>query len=304
MKYHAFRVAGKLFSILPWWAGYPLGRLLARVAFTVRVPARAAVEANMRVVLGAEASQAAVERAAKAVFANLGRYYVDLFRTPGTDLEDLNRRYIIETGYEEYVAPTLRAGQGVVVLSGHLGTPELAVQALKVRGPAFIALVEPLKPPALFAYVQGLRSSHGNRFVAADARGVKQAFRVLKACGIVIILGDRDIQGAGRLVPLFGRPARLPTGAFELAQRAGAALVPGFARRIDDRRWRIRLLPPLVLQATGNHDEDLDANLRKYAALLEEAVREEPGQWLVLSRVWDAGTGPDGYTGVVPQRAD
>jgi KDO2-lipid IV(A) lauroyltransferase len=103
---------------------------------------------------------------------------------------------------------------------------------------------------------------------------------VLRARGLLALLGDRRFEGAGRPVRLFGRPARLPAAPLALARRAGAAVVPGFVVRIAPGRYRIDLEPALVAA-------DSDGMLIALAAALERHVRRDPTQWFVFEPVWD-----------------
>jgi KDO2-lipid IV(A) lauroyltransferase len=71
--------------------------------------------------------------------------------------------------------------------------------------------------------------------VRAEARGVRELFRILKAGGVVGILPDQQPRsGEGVLAPFFGLPAYTMTLLGRLAERSGAAVLFAWCERIDD----------------------------------------------------------------------
>ena len=102
---------------------------------------------------------------------------------------------------------------------------------------------------------------------------------MLRAHGLLALLGDRRFGVGGRAVPFFGRPARLPAAPLALARRTGAALVPGFVVRTGPGRYQIRLEPPVTAHGHGA--------LVALAATLERYVRAHPEQWFVFEPMWD-----------------
>ena len=257
-----------------------------RLLFAVGLGPRKAIEGNVRVIMGDRASQRSVEREARQVYANLARYYVDLARLPRMDRERFDRERVDERGYYENFEPALAEGRGVVMVSGHIGLPEPAIQAVSVRGPHFVALVEEIKPKTAFDLLQRYRGSLGNRFAPVSVEGVREALKEIRRGGVVVILADRDIQGNGKSVEFFGRPARMPMGAFELAQRTGAVLIPGFATRVDDRRWNVDLQERIVMPNTGDREADVLAAQQEFCRRLETAILKDPGQWFVAEPFW------------------
>ncbi len=286
LRYFALRFALSIAARLPERLAYVTARGVMRLLFTVGLGPRKAVEANLRVVMGDRASRRAIERAARRVYDNLARYYVDLARLPSMDRERVDRERVDERGYYEHFEPALAGGRGVILVSGHIGLPEPAIQAVSVRGPRFVALVEEIKPARAFALLQRYRGSLGNRFVPVSVEGVREALKELRQGGVAVILADRDIQGNGKCVEFFGRPARMPMGAFELAQRTKAVLLPGFARRVDDLRWEVDLQEPIVMPDTGNREADVLAAQQEFCRRFEAAIRKDPGQWFVAESFW------------------
>lgn len=291
LTYLLFRAAAAVARRLPARVAYFGARLAARGVFNLRPASRHAAEANLRQVVGPSASEARVTRLAREVFENVGRYYVDLFRMPVLDLKGLERNGLHEDGYYEYFEPAVAAGKGVIIFSAHVGTPEVPVQALRLRGQTFVALTEPL-PPRMDSLVRALRESRGNRFPPVNRDGLREALRQLRSGGTVVVLADRDVLGTGYRMEFFGRETRLPAGAVDLARRTGAALMPAFAHRRDDTTWELRILPPLTLLRTDDETVDRAANMRLLADALETGIAADPGQWIALSPVWRNGAAP------------
>ena len=182
------------------------------------------------------------------------------------------------------------AGRGVIVAAPHLGHWELLNQWLAARAP--IAIV--YRPPRQ-AWMEGLllraRGHGGVTQVRAEAAGVRQLFRVLKAGGTVGILPDQQPkQGDGEFAPFFGVPAFTMTLLPRLANKTGATVLFAFAERLaggDGFRIRIAPAPEAI--------DDAEAS-RATAALnagVEACVRLAPAQYQWTYKRWSmrpAGT--------------
>lgn len=284
-KYYVLRLAYLLLGRLPLRALYGIAHVVGDGAYLFRHSARRAVIANMRQVMGPDAPEREVRRAAREVFRNATRYYADLIHIPRLDVQRFYREQLELEGLEHLQAARA-SGRGAVLVSAHFGNPEMASQGLAAVGFHIYALTEPLQPQALSDFIHWLRSRHGHEYRTISFGAVKEAFRRLKHGGLVAILLDRDVDGSGVPMPFYGADARIPLGAVELALRTGALLIPTWAWRIDGFRFRARIGPPLDLVRTGNLDEDVRVNARRLLALFEGHIRTDPGQWAVLEAIW------------------
>ena len=287
-KYYALRLAYLLLSRLPLSVLYGIARVVGDAAYLARTGARRAVMANMRRVLGSEASEREVRRTAREVFRNASRYYADLIYVPRMDLQRFAREKLELTGLE-YSLDAQRAGRGVVITGAHFGNPDMATQGLAASGLRVLVLTEPLQPQELSDFTHWLRSHHGHEYRPADFGGVKAAVRQLKRGGMLCILSDRDVGGTGVPMEFFGAEARIPLGAVDIAMRTGADLIPAWARRLPGYRFEARIGPPVELVRTSDFDADVRANARRLLAVFERELRADPGQWAVLAPIWDDG---------------
>ena len=217
-------------------------------------------------------------------FQETASYYVDIALLRRQPPERILRHWLTIEGLERLHA-ALRSDRGVVLVSVHLSNPEIAIQALPPLGAAATVIVEALPERRLEA-LRMRRESAGNRFVPATLSGVRQALATLESGGLVAILTDRDIQGNGICVPFARRLARFPVGAVDLALRTDAILLPAYATRIRDHRFRIAFMEPLSLIQSDDRAKDVRANLATLMARFEDPIRANVEQWRLLESPW------------------
>ena len=243
------------------------------------------IRSNMRHVLGPDASEAEVDRISRQCARNTGRYYADVVGMHGMDIKKFWDEDMTIDGVH-YLDEAKAAGRGVIIASAHYANPEFAVQGLAAIGIKVFALVEPLEPPELGRLMRGLRTVHGHIYEPVSFAAIRDALTWLRNGGVSAILVDRDIQKRGIVLDFCGAPARFPTGAVDLAMRTNAMLLPGWVRRTGGFKMYTRLGPPLEMIRTGDREADLRTNTTALLALFEKHLKEDPGQWSVLDRIW------------------
>lgn len=243
------------------------------------------IRSNIRHVLGPDASDAEIDRISRQCGRNTGRYYADVVGMHRMDIQKFWEEDMTIDGLQ-YLEEARVAGRGVIIASAHYANPEFAVQGLAAIGIKVFALVEPLEPPELGRLMRGLRTVHGHVYEPVSFGAIKDALTWLRRGGVAAILVDRDIQKRGIVLDFCGAPARFPTGAVDLAIRTNAMLLPGWVRRTGGFKIYTRLGPPLEMIRTGDRDNDLRVNTAALLALFEKHLKEDPGQWSVLDRIW------------------
>jgi KDO2-lipid IV(A) lauroyltransferase len=299
LNHYALEAANLLFRDLPKPVSYAIANRAGDLAFYLRRGIRADVEDNQRHVLGPAAPPGQVSANAREVFRNVARYYADLIRLPRTKPEHLMSREMSLEGFDR-LQEAMAGGRGAVVATAHFGNPEVAVQISALLGLDVLVLSEPLNPPAFSDLVHRLRESQGIRYEEVAFKTIGQALVHLRKGGVLAITCDRDIQETGVLLPFFGEETRMPLGAVEMASRTGAAFVPAFCRREGDR-YRIVFEAEIPLVSTGRAKADAIINSKAMIERMECWIRSDPGQWMVLERIWK-GRG-NGRTATIPASA-
>ncbi|MBF6599760.1 MAG: lysophospholipid acyltransferase family protein [Dehalococcoidia bacterium] len=284
-KYYTMLFVVNTIGRMPIGWRYGIARIVSDRVYDWRPSIRNNVRSNVRHVLGPEASEEEVDRVARQCARNTGRYYADVVGMHRIDVFRFLETELVLEGVD-YVREAQAAGHGVVLASAHYANPEFAVQGLAAAGIKVFALVEPLRPPELGRLMRSLRAVHGHEYQEVSFGAIKNAIAWLRAGGVVAILVDRDIQKRGVEIDFCGYPAKFPTGAVDLAMRTGSVLIPGWVRRTGGFKVRATIGPPLPLVLTGHTDDDLRLNTARILALFEQHLREDPGQWSVVDRIW------------------
>ena len=185
---------------------------------------------------------------------------------------------------DEHVRAALAMGRGMIFLTGHLSSFELAGAAVARDHPmAFFA--KPLSNLGAEAWVAAIRRRAGLD-VLQPGLGVRGVIRRLRAGGTVAMLADQDARGDGVFVPFFGTPASTPAGPAWLSLATGAPIVFSTCARAADGRLELRFAPALLPRGDAADPAAVLDLTARHTALLEAAVRERPAQWFWLHKRW------------------
>ena len=270
-----------------------LAHLIARAAGWVMAPLmrdkRRMLERHLRRV-DPQISPLDLKRTSRVALASYARYYIESFRLPRIDSIRVDATFEVE-GFE-HVEAGLREGKGVILALPHLGGWEWAGRWMTDRGHALTVVVEPLKPPALFDWFAGLRTSLGMKVIPLGPTVATEVSAALRRNEVVCLLCDRDIQRTGTEVTLFGETTTLPSGPALMSLRTGAALLPVgvyFTDSVDGHRAVVR--PHLSIETTGKLRTDVAALTQSLAKELEHLISLAPEQWHLLQPNWPSDPG-------------
>jgi KDO2-lipid IV(A) lauroyltransferase len=168
-------------------------------------------------------------------------------------------------------------GQGLVVLSPHLGCWEIAGLYLASRG-AVTSLYRPPRQAMLEPLIKQARERSGAQLVPTDAQGVRRLYRVLQSGGTTGILPDQqpDSDKGAVFAPLFGVPALTMLLVNRLVRKTGAKVVFCYAERLPHGAgFHIHYLPAAAEVAA----EDPVTAARALNQGIEICVRRRPDQY-------------------------
>lgn len=234
-----------------------------------------------------ESSEQFIDDTCKSCFIGLGEHLLELCvvrRRAGLVDE------IVKTDPED-MAPlddALSEGNGCIVITGHIGSWELAARALARRGYGVAAVARRFHDPGLGALVESFRAAGGvETLPRGEPKTVRRLLTQLRSGGMIFMLVDQDTSVPSVHVPFFGRLAKTPRGPADLVYRTGVSLVMGFIHREGSggsHRVRAeRLVPP---EPTGDRDRDARALMERINSRIEAEIRACPADWVWFHERW------------------
>jgi len=219
------------------------------------------------------------ERIIDGVFRSLARLLVALARFPDINANNVSA-WIRYEGLEHYQAAKAK-GRGVLIATAHLGNWELSAFAHAILTEPMHVMVRPLDNERVDELVETRRALSGNRLIVKwdSALSVVRALKQNEAVGMLIDQNAAETEGG--FVQFFGKPATANFAFIKIAERTGAAVVPGFAIwEASEQRYVLRFYPQLEL--TGN----TAADTQRIHTFFEQVIRKYPDQWMWIHRRW------------------
>ncbi|HYM28836.1 MAG TPA: hypothetical protein VET66_11845 [Steroidobacteraceae bacterium] len=294
------------------WAGLGLLRLLAFLPFGLIVPLGRALGALLRrLPLGfintarrnielclPELDAAARERLLREHFASLGIALLEIPFAWWSRPERLARITRIEG--REHLEAALARGRGVILLTAHFTTMELAGRTLAgITKVGF--LYRPTKNEVLAYALERFRCGYGGRGISRD--DIRGFISALKSNECVWYAPDQSYRKKGaEMVPMFGIPAATNTLTSRIAGMTGAAVLPYFLRRLPGTQGYVATIHPAF---DGFPSDSAVADTLRFNRMIEAQVRLAPEQYLWIHRRFKGLTQdyPDYYGRQAPRRA-
>ncbi len=272
MRPFSFRTASRLGALIGGLAWRPLGIRADRVVRAIRAAFPEFDDARVRAV-------------ARASYRGLGRVAMESIFLSRADRQAVLDAFVEPPERWELLEAAMARGNGVVLVSGHIGSWELCAAYLAARGLPTDAIAMHMANPLSDGFFKRTRERLGLR-VLFDDEAVRAIPRALKDGRAVGFLSDQGAKGlASTFVPFFGRPAKTPRGAAVFAIRGQLPLIFVAAIRQADGRYRL-FVEDVPLASSGERERDVDATVLRYTQVIERYVRQYPEQYFWQHRRW------------------
>jgi lauroyl/myristoyl acyltransferase len=236
---------------------------------------------------GTAPSAQTIESGVQQLFEHHLRFYIESARAPRHARQIIATRVVLEDESSVNSAFTASAASAIF-LAAHFGAIELPGSILAERsGRTPVAPMEEIANPVLQAWMLRVRGEGlGLRIIPAQGAAAVMSSE-LAAGGIVGMVGDRNVVGAGVPVKLFGFAARLPIGPALLAVESGARLYVAAVIR-EPRGKYTGYIRTVRVPHEGDRMARTRATLIGIAAAFEELIAKAPEQWWTLFYpIWD-----------------
>lgn len=260
---------------LPWTMQRALGRGIGRV-LRVLLPARARVARRNLELCFPKLDDAARKRLYADSFESLGIALFEFGRAWWGSVAPMRGNVRVEG--LEHLEAARAGGRGVIVISGHFTTLEIAARLMCDHAP-LAGMYRPHEDPAMEWAVKRGRLRYAQAMFTREE--LRPALRHLKQGGLLWFAPDQDTRrGDSVFVPFFGHAAWSLTSTHQLAKLSGAAVIAFSHVRRADGGYTLRLSPPFADFPSA----DASADTSRVIGAIEAMVREAPGQYLWIHK--------------------
>ena len=264
-----------LLARLPWRLQRVLGHWLGGLLHAVLRDRRRVAERNIALCFPElEATQQAA--LVRKSFSELGIGLFEFARAWWGSVQPM--RHDLRVEGLEHLAAARAGGRGVIVISGHFTTLEMAARLMCDHAP-LAGMYRPHDRGAMeWAVKHGRLRYAAHMFTREELR---PALKHLKQGGLLWFAPDQDTRrGESVFVPFFNRPAYSLTSTHQLARLSGAAVIAFAHERRADGGYTLRLSPALA----DFPSKDATADTARVMAAIEAMVRQVPAQYLWIHR--------------------
>ena len=292
LEYWLVVAVARWLGLLPRGVGRWLASILAFLVYAFLGRLRRVGVRNLELAFP-ELSIDARRKILRGVYRSLAWQLVEFCRMARYTREN-TRDWLRTEGLEHYLAARAR-GNGVLIVTGHLGAWELSSFYHSLMGYPMGMVIRRLDNRSLDSYVNRIRCLHGNSVLHKDdfGRGLLTAMHEGGTVGILMDTNMTPPQGA--FVRFFGIEACTATGLAHVARKTGAAVLPGFMLwEAAERRYVLHFGPEIEMPHTEDATADILGGTQLCTSAIESWVRRYPDQWLWIHRRWK--TRPAGET--------
>lgn len=258
--------------------------ILGRIAYLFFKDTRKQILKNLTIALGKEKSQKELKAIIPKMFVNLSKNVADILYGLSIKKFDRLEKFIKTDGFEHF-DNAYKKGNGVIILTCHMGAFEFTATYPALRGYDVNVVGTEMKDPRLDKMLVENRTSRGAKNVHRGKDTIK-LMRALKNGEALVILIDQDTKVKSVFADFFGKLAYTPIGATMLALKTNASVVPVAIRRMPDENHLMTFLPEIELTKSGDYEKDLVDNTQVFNNALEKLIRQDLTQWVWMHERW------------------
>ena len=243
------------------------------------------LEANLRRVVGPEATDAEIRLLSRTGMRSYMRYWCDTFRMPGWGRERIVSS--MRPVDDHFLTEGLATGRGVIVALPHMGNWDHAGAWATLHHTTVVTVAERLKPEDLYEKFLSYRRGLGMDVIPLTGGDPPFPYLAdkLREGGFVALLGDRDLGRSGVSVQFFGSKAKMPAGPAALAVDTGAVLLTA-ALYYEDGHNYVQFLPAVDVPQEGERSRRIFRTTQLLADQFASSIAAHPTDWHMLQRLW------------------
>jgi KDO2-lipid IV(A) lauroyltransferase len=280
--YLLYLFAWKVIGVLPEKSAYKLANVISDRVYSKNGKGVKRLRSNYRRVMP-NISERQLDEFTKDGMRSYLRYWFDTFR-----LNKWSKSRIIETTFvvrENLLRDPIATKQGCIIALPHAGNWDHAAAYFCSTGITLTAVVEKLKPEAIFQKFLAYRQSIGIEAISHKEKTIPILMERLNQGKLIALVADRDMSRNGIEVNFLGGIAKMPAGPAILALKTGAPLVTAYIRYLE-KGIEITFDETIKLPVLGSEEEQIKIVTQSMADNFAKRIKDSPVDWHMLQRIW------------------
>lgn len=193
-------------------------------------------------------------------------------------------------GYNELIALLRNNKQGIILLTSHMGSWQIALTSLKKIGRTVYLLMRPEDNIAVRSSLNIDREHDDIKIISPEQYlgGIVEIMDVLKKGHIVSIMGDRTYGAKSVEVAFLGEKAWFPFSAFAVAAAVESPVVVLLSNKVSSHKYIVDVSNVIYprYDRKYNKQQQLHQWVQNYVEIIEAFVKKYPYQCFLFHDVW------------------
>ncbi len=276
-----------LLALIDWLsprAAERLATVLADIYFSGAARRRGITCDNVRR-SGIASSEVEVRRIAKESFRHFACLVIDSLKSDKVFTPETWQDHVEMDVDPATMELMKKPGQGIILISGHLGNWEIAAQVISYIKPV-VGITRDMNNPYTDKLMKERKPRNNFKLTPKHDADMGRLLTTLKDGHVLALLIDQHAREGGMMVDFFGIPASTHKSHAMLHLITKIPLCFGYCVKTGPMQFKFKALPPITAERTGNRNADVKAILEQLTAELEAAIRAYPEQYLWAHRRW------------------
>ncbi len=267
------------FSLLSYKHLHKVGMALGFLLFPLLTRYRKRALSNLAIASDLHLSPSQIERIARE---SLGNLFITALEY-GKLSKEKNVHNVVECVNPEEANAILKTGTGIIFFCAHLANWEVLFLegTSRMKG---VAIGQPIENKFLYNWILSMRQKFGGTIVEPK-QSVKEGLKALKKGIFLGIVGDQSLPEGGFSSSFLGRQALTSPLPALLSHRSGAPIIVAITVRRNGKYF-IHYSKPIPPDDAKTMDEDIPRLMNAALSIVEESIKENPGQWLWQHNKW------------------
>ncbi len=283
VEYIIFLMTAFIIQLFPLYVVHKTGFALARLVYPLLKSRRSVALQNLQHAFPEMEETKRLQIAFRS-FQSISVTFLELLWYPNFTKTRIKQRVHIEN--IELLKQLQEKKKGIIFLTAHYGSWELATQAIAVYSDAPVCTIaKPQSNLLVDRIITRWRELFGLKIVAMGI-SVREILRTLQEGGIVALAADQSAPKEGVSVNFFGRNVPTFQGPAIFSLKTKAPIILGCTVRQENGNYTMCLVHVPSDDLDGVSDENILELTCRQVQMTEAIIRQCPEQWMWMHKRW------------------